>query len=210
MVDVGKLTDLRIVSGHPALDLANTVAPRQSGAAYVEFLSDPSVLLQWARLVGVVKAADVPRIEQSWARASGSGAAALADVLALRALVDQTLAGRDLDTLSRRWAAAIGRSALLPADCGPVTLVIGTDPASMIADRLSDALVDLLRTADLSRLRSCPLDDGGCGWLFLDRSRNLSRRWCSMDDCGAHAKARRLTQRRRASARTAQAGRAAG
>jgi predicted RNA-binding Zn ribbon-like protein len=108
------------------------------------------------------------------------------------------LAGQDLDRLGRRWAAAIDRSALLPTDGGGVTLMIGTDPTSMIADRLTDALVDLLRNADLSRLRVCPLDEGGCGWLFLDRSRNLSRRWCSMDDCGAHAKARRLTERRRA------------
>jgi predicted RNA-binding Zn ribbon-like protein len=84
---------------------------------------------------------------------------------------------------------------------GAVTLTIGTDPSTMIADRMADALVDLLRTADLSRLRACPLDEGGCGFLFLDRSRGLSRKWCSMDDCGAHAKARRLTERRRTSRR---------
>jgi predicted RNA-binding Zn ribbon-like protein len=32
---------------------------------------------------------------------------------------------------------------------------------------------------------------GGCGWLFVDESRNGSRRWCSMKDCGNRAKARR-------------------
>ena len=64
-------------------------------------------------------------------------------------------------------------------------------------DRLADAAVDLLRTLDVDHLKTCPLVDGGCGWLFLDRSRNSSRRWCSMDDCGAKAKARRLTDRRR-------------
>ena len=197
-MEVGKLTELRIVSGHPALDLANTVAPRQPGTAQLEFLSNPAALLQWAHQVGVVEAADVHRIEHSWSRSPGAAQAALADVLDLRNLVDHTLAGQDLDRLSRRWAVAINRSVLLPANGGAVTLSIGTDPTSMIADRLTDALVDLLRNADLSRLRACPLDEGGCGWLFLDRSRNLSRRWCSMDDCGAHVKARRLTERRRA------------
>ena len=66
-----------------------------------------------------------------------------------------------------------------------------------VPDRLADAAVDLLRTLDVAQLKTCPLVDGGCGWLFLDRSRNSSRRWCSMDDCGAKAKARRLTDRRR-------------
>jgi predicted RNA-binding Zn ribbon-like protein len=197
-MEVGKLTDLRIVGGHPALELANTVAPRAPGATRVEFLPDPAALLEWARRIGLVDGADAEHVERAWARSPGAARKALADVYDLRGLVDRTLAGHDIDTLSRRWAEAIGRSALLPATGGAVTLTIGTDPASMIADRLADALVDLLRTADLSRLRVCPLEDGGCGWLFLDRSRNLSRRWCSMDDCGAHAKARRLTERRRA------------
>jgi len=33
------------------------------------------------------------------------------------------------------------------------------------------------------RVRQCQ-DDRGCGWLFIDESRALNRRWCSMDDCG--------------------------
>ena len=67
----------------------------------------------------------------------------------------------------------------------------------LIPDRLAHAAVDLVRTVEVGHLKTCPLEDGGCGWLFLDRSRNSSRRWCSMDDCGARAKARRLTARRR-------------
>jgi predicted RNA-binding Zn ribbon-like protein len=41
-------------------------------------------------------------------------------------------------------------------------------------------------------VRAC----GGCGWLFLDTSKNHSRRWCSMDACGNQAKARRHYRRR--------------
>jgi predicted RNA-binding Zn ribbon-like protein len=197
-MEAGVLAELRIVGGHTALDLANTVAPRPPAAVELEFLADPAALLRWAHQVGVVATVDVRRIEQAWSRSPGAAKAALADVLELRALVDRTLAGQDLDRLARRWAVAIKRSELRPADGSTVTLVIGTEPASMIADRLADALVDLLRHADLDRLRVCPLDEGGCGFLFLDRSRNLSRRWCSMEDCGAKAKARRLTERRRA------------
>jgi predicted RNA-binding Zn ribbon-like protein len=198
-METGNLAELQIIGGHPALDLANTVAPRQSGASQVEFLSHPAALLEWAHRLGIVDTAELHRIERAWSRSPGAADSALGDVLDLRQLVDHTLAGRDLGKLSRRWAEAIGRSTLQPADGGgTATLMVGTDAKWMIGDRLADALVDLLRNADLSRLRVCPLEEEGCGWLFLDRSRNLSRKWCSMDDCGAHAKARRLTERRRA------------
>jgi predicted RNA-binding Zn ribbon-like protein len=223
------MNDFAIVGGHPALDLANTVAPRQDGG--VDHLQTPAGLLEWARRVAIVDASSAARVRQAWSaaatgmadaspgdlavvdrerevpaadakaaprdRATSLANAALADVHAIRALIEPALAGESLPAVSRRWASAVARSVLVPGD-GRAELEVGTDPAFLIGDRLADALVDLLRTADRSRLRECPIPDGGCGWLFLDRSRNGSRRWCTMDDCGTHAKSRRLTERRRA------------
>jgi predicted RNA-binding Zn ribbon-like protein len=54
----------------------------------------------------------------------------------------------------------------------------------------------LLTSEELDRVGQC--DDDRCGWLFLDTSRNRSRRWCSMEDCGNRAKARRYYERKRA------------
>ena len=42
--------------------------------------------------------------------------------------------------------------------------------------------LDLVQTMPRERLRRC--DDDGCGWLFLDTTRNHSRRWCRSGDCG--------------------------
>jgi predicted RNA-binding Zn ribbon-like protein len=53
---------------------------------------------------------------------------------------------------------------------------------------------DLLESHKLDRVRSCQADT--CGWLFLDLSKNRSRRWCSMSDCGNTAKARRHYHRK--------------
>jgi predicted RNA-binding Zn ribbon-like protein len=105
-----------------------------------------------------------------------------------------------LERLAMRWTSAAARTDLVPAGPpGPaVRPVVGTDPAMLIPDRLAYAAVELLTRGDLSRLRACPPALGGCGWLFLDHSRNGTRRWCAMDDCGTRAKARRLTARRRA------------
>jgi len=54
----------------------------------------------------------------------------------------------------------------------------------------------LLTSEKLDRVEECA--DDRCGWLFLDVSRNRSRRWCAMEDCGNRAKARRHYKRKRA------------
>lgn len=54
----------------------------------------------------------------------------------------------------------------------------------------------VLLTSELSeRVGQCA-DDRGCGWLFLDTSKNRSRRWCSMNDCGNRAKQHRHYERK--------------
>jgi predicted RNA-binding Zn ribbon-like protein len=61
---------------------------------------------------------------------------------------------------------------------------------------LASSAVDLLRAAPLDRLKLCD----HCVWMFLDESRNRSRRWCSMNHCGGSEKMRRYRARRRATA----------
>ncbi|MDQ3691948.1 MAG: CGNR zinc finger domain-containing protein [Chloroflexota bacterium] len=51
----------------------------------------------------------------------------------------------------------------------------------------------LVTSADVADVKECP----GCGWLFLDVSRNRSRRWCDMATCGSRDKMRRYHWRRR-------------
>ncbi len=53
---------------------------------------------------------------------------------------------------------------------------------------------ELLISEDLMRVKECPENDG-CGWLFVDTSRNHKRRWCDMEGCGNRAKARRHYER---------------
>ena len=52
---------------------------------------------------------------------------------------------------------------------------------------------DLLRSELLLRVKECGSDT--CSWMFIDESRNRSRRWCDMADCGNRAKARRFYRR---------------
>ena len=214
--------ELRLVGGHPALDLVNTVAPRLvDGSDGHEYLNDPGDLLAWSRRAGIVSESDEAAVGTAWRATPGTANQALRASVEIREATYAVLAARQsagspdpeqgldpkqglgselaMEQLALRWAAAAARSALVPggSDGGVASLVVGTSPALMIQDRLAHAAVELLRTIDLRQLRTCPVAEGGCGWLFLDRSRNGSRRWCAMADCGTQAKIRRLTERRR-------------
>ena len=72
-----------------------------------------------------------------------------------------------------------------------------TDPLRPIVH----AAVELLTGGPLDRLKTC----GNCRWLFLDQSRNHSRRWCSMDECGIQMKHARFVEQRRRRGRAASA-----
>jgi predicted RNA-binding Zn ribbon-like protein len=189
---------LNVVGGHVALDLVNTVEPRVPGATDGnDHLGSPDALAAWASRVGLLgedEAADV-RDRALTATLEIREATYAVLLTQLGVLADATDA---LDVLLGHWRQAMARSTLSFTDDGSGDrLRVGTDPAMAVPDRLAHAAVTLLRTLDVHQLKTCPLDEGGCGWLFLDRSRNSSRRWCSMEDCGARAKARRLTARRR-------------
>jgi predicted RNA-binding Zn ribbon-like protein len=46
---------------------------------------------------------------------------------------------------------------------------------------LARSAAELLTSEQLSRVRVCASET--CGWLFIDTSKNRTRRWCSMSDC---------------------------
>jgi predicted RNA-binding Zn ribbon-like protein len=71
--------------------------------------------------------------------------------------------------------------------------------ASGLSDAISAAAIGALIRASARpnwpRLKACHALD--CGWVFLDASRNASRRWCDMGDCGNRAKGAAFRERER-------------
>ena len=88
---------------------------------------------------------------------------------------DRTPDPDDLVLLGELHAAAVARARLVPAGDGYALAWDG----------------EVL--GPLDRLKLCD----ACPWLFLDTSRNHSRRWCSMNECGARSKMRRYRARQR-------------
>ena len=221
------VAELPLVGGHAALDLVNTLERGMppDGQAPYDYLSDASALLRWTVRAGLVTELEADRVREAWREAPAAAYAGLAAVLdireglhrALLALIqpahartpgdpggttagDPIAAQAALVALHERWSAAATRATLGMDESDPPTirLTFGTVPALLVPDRIAEASLAVLLSGDLTRLRSCPVAEGGCGWLFLDQSRNGSRRWCRMADCGNGVKARRLTERRRA------------
>jgi predicted RNA-binding Zn ribbon-like protein len=73
------------------------------------------------------------------------------------------------------------------------------EPAAGGADGVIGALLAIVARAQAdgtwSRMKACAAED--CHWAFYDRSRNRSRTWCSMSECGNRAKARSYRARQR-------------
>ena len=216
--------ELPMVGGHPALDLVNTLergVPIDDKPPH-DFLTDTSALLRWSVLIGLIdEGEEANRVRRLWRgdpALAQAGLAAVRDIrealhLVLLAAIsigdsaadglapnDPIAARAALVGLHDRWAGAVARAALVLDQSDPprVRVTYGAVPGMLVPDRIAEAALDVLRAADLTRVRRCPVSEGGCGWLFLDQSRNGSRRWCRMADCGNAVKARRLTERRRA------------
>ncbi len=171
------------IGGHLALELVNTVAWRPDPDRTVDRLPDAAALRRWADFVGLE---DVGPEDE----------ADLAEVRRLRERIHRVVQPlavgerpRDADvaTLRRALVRVVARAevvSVLPLELAAAGLV----------DRLSLAAWSLLEKEDARRLRQCAAGD--CGWLFLDRTKNASRVWCSSADCGNRVRVRRHSARR--------------
>ena len=74
-------------------------------------------------------------------------------------------------------------------------IISATNPFRSALSMIARDAIDLVAGPALHRVKVCAQDD--CRTLFLDASRNASRRWCSMDRCGSRAKAVTFRERNR-------------
>jgi len=121
---------------------------------------------------------------------------ALARVLLARTQ-DQAPAGEDLRLIEKEYARTAPCARLVPSGQGfRWTLdAEGTELDSALRPVLESA-VSLMTSERMARLRRC--GNATCYWLFIDETKNCSRRWCEMASCGNLMKVRRHRERQRA------------
>jgi predicted RNA-binding Zn ribbon-like protein len=198
---------LKMVGGRLCLDFTNTVGSHDGDHPGVphEWLTDYAALVWWARQAEVLSEAAAERLLEEARRRPQEAQATFETAITLRealyGIFSAVAAGREagarhLETLNSVLSRSLGHRRVASTGEGFVWEWAATEeeleqPLWPVA--LSAA--ELLVADELTRVREC--NSATCGWLFLDMSRNRSRRWCDMQECGNVAKVRRFRRRRR-------------
>jgi predicted RNA-binding Zn ribbon-like protein len=197
---------LRLDGSHLALDFVNTLGGSHElpPEPHDEHLRSYGDLLAWSLRTGVLDSAAAERL---WRAAAGDPREAervLTEAIeqreeayaALGALAEsRTPPAEALSGIAEKARWALEEARLAPFEDGSYRWRWQPEDDLRSPLRpLAYATVELLSDGPLDRLKRC----GGCRWLFLDASKNRSRHWCSMEECGTHAKMRRYVERRRA------------
>lgn len=187
------------VSGHPALELNNTVG----GWGYAqprEYLADYRTLAVLGHDLGLLDPDERAAVLDAAAAEPATAQRALRDVKRLRAAAHEIIVGDDAsgdaaDQLHRLVAAAAGALRYRRDGTGRLRLDGGTG-VRLPLHRFALSAHELLSSHPRRAIRPCA--DTACGWVFLDPSGR--RRWCEMSVCGNRAKARRYARRHRSPA----------
>ncbi|WP_344946577.1 CGNR zinc finger domain-containing protein [Sphaerisporangium flaviroseum] len=190
------------------LDFANSLdgrrlkVPKETLFAYGD-------LAQWALRAGVVDQEVAERLLRRAAAEPGPAQEAFNAALELRETVFHAFhaiargtepAAADLAALQDAYRAAMAAAHLVRADGAYGWAFDGDDP-NRTWWPVARSAIELLTAGPVDRVRVCA-SSGGCAGLFLDLSKNRSRRWCSMSSCGVEVKTRRQNARRRATRAT--------
>jgi predicted RNA-binding Zn ribbon-like protein len=188
--------------GHAALDFTNTVDNRPA-ARRRDFLHSCADLISWARQAGLLSAAQAGELSRQARRAPARARGVLRRAVALREALYETLSARAasvppppqaLKRINVFLPEALKRSRIVRrGERFDWEFSAGALSLDRLLWSIGRAAVELLTSDDLGLVRECAADD--CGWLFFDRSRNRSRRWCNMQVCGNRDKVRRFRRR---------------
>jgi predicted RNA-binding Zn ribbon-like protein len=200
--------------GQLALDFVNTVGGLrdQPPSPPNELLVSYDHLLDWCIRLEVISDADARKLRRSAARDERGAQRVFKRARELRELIyaifrpiaeGEEPPAELLDELRDADRDALARARLVPDDGAAGVARAGAmrwtwPPPRELADPLqpiTHAAIELLTNGPLEHVKIC----GNCRWLFLDQSRNHSRRWCSMNECGTQMKQRRFVERRRRS-----------
>jgi len=194
------------IGGDPSIDFVNTVDDRLAESPS-DRLASYEDLLDWSEQAGLLRSEVLASLREAVSEREQDAARALRRARSFRerlyrilaaTAADSPPAAKDLDgiTASARKAATHSR---LERHDGGFAWILG-EAKGYELDRplweLARAAVSLLTSESLKHVRQCA--DETCGWMFIDRSRNHSRRWCDMSSCGNRAKARRNYARQKA------------
>jgi len=206
---------MRLIGGQLCLDFVNTVDGRSSYSTrgnspsannvLGDKLGNYSDLVEWGQHAGIITVLESRRLIEEGRRKATEAQKVFERAIALREalyrifkamLTGKTPRSVDLDIVNDELQRARRNERLTRAGDGFMWEWVGPVAAlDRMLWSIAHSGAEYLTAGDLSRLRECGGEE--CGWLFEDTSKNRSRQWCHMQDCGNLEKVRRFRARQR-------------
>jgi predicted RNA-binding Zn ribbon-like protein len=197
--------ELPIVGGNLALDFANTVDDPLGPTRHDHVGTYPD-LIHWSLRVHTLDEERAAQLLRAAEREPGAAGAAVERAHELREALNDVFGAvaEGADDVAARWprlrtfaADAVAAAQLDTRSRAHRWSWPGADDPGVVLHPVAAAAADLLVSAELERVKRC----ARCPWLYVDRSKNRSRRWCDMADCGTAEKMGRYVARRAAKRR---------
>jgi predicted RNA-binding Zn ribbon-like protein len=193
-----------LIAGNAALDLVNTLDWRfREEPPPEELLRDYDDLAHFMQQSGLINDALARRLIRNVSEAKAAQVVAAARELreAAARVLYATLEGNtpqasSIKLLDRYFREARESQHLL-WDGEKLAWELAQFPAlpELPLWMLSESVAELTTSEQMHKLREC--GNAECRWLFLDTSKNHTRRWCDMKICGNRMKARRFKAQHR-------------
>lgn len=193
-----------LVGGDLSLDFVNTAGSRTRGPI-VDRIETYQDLVIWSRRAGTIDEALAAELVRLAEAEPAAAAKVLSRAKALREAIYRVFSARadgraaeasDFALLGSLAAEAAAHRVLVPVEFR-FDHVWSREPPRLerVWWPVAAAAVALATSDRVTRVKECAT--AHCNWLFLDASRNRSRRWCQMRECGNREKQRRFSARTR-------------
>ena len=182
---------------HLCLDFTNTVQDRSTSPR--ELLNSYNDLVLWSQEAQILTEGEAWQLREEAKRRRKEAGVVLQRAIDLREALYRIFLAvargsspekSELSTLNTEFSEAMRRACIVP---GKDSFTLDWTDKEKALDRMlwtiARSAADLLTSEGLDDVRVCAADD--CRWLFLDTSKNHSRRWCDMKSCRNRAKARK-------------------
>ncbi len=193
-----------LTGGDLSLDFANTIDDRPT-ASPQENLNSYNDLVAFSEQAQTMTAEEAQQLREQAKKHPARASEIFERAIVLREALfrifkavtqDESPATEDLKLLNAALSEAMSHACLVPQTEGfQWHWAAGPENLDRVLWPVIRAAADLLTSDELDDVRICAAET--CDWLFLDTSKNHTRRWCNMKTCGNRAKAKRHYERTR-------------
>ncbi|WP_295123663.1 CGNR zinc finger domain-containing protein [uncultured Chitinophaga sp.] len=200
------ISTLLLDGGTLCLNFTNTIANRSVPEPF-DYLGNYLDILRWYRRTEVLKPSVIKTLERLAKAYPPKAAAVFEKAIALRELLYAMFAGQAEGLSPKEQLVAEFNQYLAAAFSQlnldhynrkePATLSFTMPELDLVWWEIVKSAVEVFTSRQLQLVRRCP----ACNWLFVDKSKNHSRKWCNMATCGDVHKVKQFYERKKKSDR---------